>query len=67
MAASEELEAWMTKCLMGEPRMSEIVRRVIANTQRNNGTLVTLTEAEDEVKLVLREQYASPRRATGPE
>ena len=67
MAASEELEAWVTKCLMREPEMSEMVRRVIANTQRNNGTLVTLTEAEDEVKHVLREQYASPRRAMGSE
>ena len=55
MAASAELEAWLMKCLMEKPWMSEMVLRVIANTQRNNGTLDTLTEAEDVVKLVLWE------------
>ena len=55
MAASAELEAWAMKCLMEEPWMSEMVWRVIANKWRNTGTLDTLTEAENEVKLVLWE------------
>ena len=67
MAASEEPEARVTKCLIQEPWKCEMVLRVIANTQPNNGTLVTLIETEDEIQLVLWEQHASPRRATQSE
>ena len=47
--------------------MRNMVRRGVANTKRNNETLGTLSNAEDEVKLVLWEQHASPRGATESE
>ena len=34
MTASEELDAWVVKCLMHQPWMGEMVRAAIANTQR---------------------------------
>lgn len=64
MRASDELDAWVAKCLLQEPWLGEMVRTAIANTQRHIGTLVTFAEADDEVKLTTWEQHASPRKVT---
>lgn len=60
--ASGELDACVGKYLMQEPWMGEMVRSTIANTQLNIATMVTFTEAGDNVKLAAWEQHASPRR-----
>lgn len=67
MAASEELNAWVVKCLMHQPCLGDIVQATIANTQRDIRNLVTLTEVGKEVKLATWERHTSPRKVTGSE
>lgn len=49
---------------MHQPWMGEMVWAPIANTQRDIGNLVTLTEVGKEVRLATWERHASPRRVT---
>ena len=64
MTASEELDAWVAKCLMHQPWMGEMVRAAIANTQRDIARLITFPEAENEVALAEWERHASIKRVT---
>lgn len=49
---------------MHQPWKGEMVRATVANTQRDIGNLVTLTEVGKEVRLATWERHAPPRRVT---